>query len=92
MDSSPISYELDGHQYVMTQASGSVLFAWKLPDAGGFSAIKRTSKSGSKSSEFALQEHKPSKTDLGSSRVMFTVVEEVVSGCWPSQRPCSPFS
>ena len=32
MDSSPITYELDGHQYVMT-SSGGVLFAWKLPDA-----------------------------------------------------------
>ena len=32
MHSSPISYELDGQQYVMT-SSGGVLFAWKLPDA-----------------------------------------------------------
>ncbi len=31
MVSSPISYELDGHQYIMT-SSGGVLFAWKLPD------------------------------------------------------------
>lgn len=30
MESSPITYELDGRQYVMT-ASGSVLFAWTLP-------------------------------------------------------------
>ncbi len=30
--SSPITYELDGHQYVMT-SSGGVLFAWALPDA-----------------------------------------------------------
>ena len=30
MVSSPITYELDGHQYVMT-SSGGVLFAWKLP-------------------------------------------------------------
>jgi alcohol dehydrogenase (cytochrome c) len=31
MVSSPISYELDGRQYVMT-SSGSVLFAWKLAE------------------------------------------------------------
>jgi alcohol dehydrogenase (cytochrome c) len=31
MQSSPITYELDGRQYVMT-GSGGVLFAWKLPD------------------------------------------------------------
>ncbi len=31
MVSSPITYELDGHQYVMT-SSGSVLFAWKLAE------------------------------------------------------------
>ena len=29
--SSPSSYELDGRQYVLT-SSGSVLFAWALPD------------------------------------------------------------
>lgn len=29
--SSPITYELDGHQYLLT-SGGSVLFAWKLPD------------------------------------------------------------
>jgi len=29
--SSPITYELDGRQYVMT-SSGGVLFAWALPD------------------------------------------------------------
>ncbi len=29
--SSPITYELDGHQYVLT-SSGGVLFAWALPD------------------------------------------------------------
>ena len=32
IDNSPITYELDGRQYVMT-ASGSVLFAWALPQA-----------------------------------------------------------
>jgi alcohol dehydrogenase (cytochrome c) len=31
MDTSPISYELDGRQYVVT-GSGGVLFAWALPD------------------------------------------------------------
>jgi alcohol dehydrogenase (cytochrome c) len=30
MDSSPITYELDGRQYVLT-SSGGVLFAWALP-------------------------------------------------------------
>jgi alcohol dehydrogenase (cytochrome c) len=30
MESSPITYELDGRQYVMT-GCGSVLFAWALP-------------------------------------------------------------
>jgi len=30
MQSSPISYELDGHQYVIT-SSGGVMFAWRLP-------------------------------------------------------------
>ncbi len=34
MVSSPITYQLDGHQYVMT-SSGGVLFAWKLPDEAG---------------------------------------------------------
>jgi alcohol dehydrogenase (cytochrome c) len=29
--SSPISYELDGRQYLLT-SSGSVLFAWALPE------------------------------------------------------------
>jgi alcohol dehydrogenase (cytochrome c) len=32
MQSSPISYELDGRQYIIT-SSGSLLFAWVLPDA-----------------------------------------------------------
>ncbi len=32
MQSSPISYELDGRQYIMT-SSGGVLFAWALPEA-----------------------------------------------------------
>ena len=32
MQSSPISYELDGRQYVMT-SSGGVLFAWALPES-----------------------------------------------------------
>ncbi|HYK36936.1 acido-empty-quinoprotein group A [Alloacidobacterium sp.] len=31
ISSSPITYELDGHQYLLT-SGGSVLFAWKLPD------------------------------------------------------------
>ena len=31
MDTSPISYELDGRQYVVT-GSGGVLFAWALPE------------------------------------------------------------
>jgi alcohol dehydrogenase (cytochrome c) len=31
MQSSPISYLLDGRQYIMT-SSGSVLFAWALPE------------------------------------------------------------
>lgn len=30
ISSSPITYELDGHQYLLT-SSGGVLFAWKLP-------------------------------------------------------------
>lgn len=34
MESSPISYELDGRQYVMT-SSGSVVFAWALPEGMG---------------------------------------------------------
>lgn len=32
IQSSPITYELDGRQYVVT-SSGSVLFAWALPPA-----------------------------------------------------------
>jgi alcohol dehydrogenase (cytochrome c) len=31
ISSSPITYELDGHQYILT-SGGGVLFAWKLPD------------------------------------------------------------
>lgn len=38
MESSPIAYELDGREYVMT-SSGGVLFAWALPE----SVIERTS-------------------------------------------------
>jgi alcohol dehydrogenase (cytochrome c) len=33
METSPITYELDGRQYVVT-SSGSVVFAWALPNAG----------------------------------------------------------
>jgi alcohol dehydrogenase (cytochrome c) len=33
MQSSPTTYMLDGRQYVLT-GSGSVLFAWALPNAG----------------------------------------------------------
>jgi alcohol dehydrogenase (cytochrome c) len=32
MASSPISYELDGKQYVLTSA-GAMMFAFKLPDS-----------------------------------------------------------
>jgi alcohol dehydrogenase (cytochrome c) len=31
MQSSPISYELDGRQYVVTSAGG-ILFSWALPE------------------------------------------------------------
>jgi alcohol dehydrogenase (cytochrome c) len=31
MDSSPITYELDNRQYVLT-SSGGVLFVWTLPE------------------------------------------------------------
>ena len=31
IDSGPITYELDGRQYLVTSAGG-VVFAWKLPD------------------------------------------------------------
>ena len=31
--SSPITYELDGQQYLLT-SGGGVLFAWKLSDTG----------------------------------------------------------
>lgn len=30
MQSSPICYQLDGHEFIMT-SSGGVLFAWALP-------------------------------------------------------------
>jgi alcohol dehydrogenase (cytochrome c) len=33
MQSSPITYELDGRQYVLT-SSGGVLFAWAVPELG----------------------------------------------------------
>jgi alcohol dehydrogenase (cytochrome c) len=39
MQSSPISYELDGRQYIIT-SSGGVLFAWALPE--GTVAAKRS--------------------------------------------------
>jgi alcohol dehydrogenase (cytochrome c) len=32
MASSPITYQLDGRQYIMT-SSGGVLFAWALPES-----------------------------------------------------------
>ncbi|HZS56119.1 MAG TPA: acido-empty-quinoprotein group A [Bryobacteraceae bacterium] len=40
MDSSPITYELDGRQYVVT-SSGGVLFAWALPK----SVVEKTANS-----------------------------------------------
>ena len=40
MQSSPLSYELDGRQYVMT-SSGGVLFAWALPQTTHVSGAKR---------------------------------------------------
>ena len=33
IESSPITYQLDGRQYVLT-SSGSMLFAWTLPTGG----------------------------------------------------------
>ena len=41
MQSSPITYMLDGRQYVLT-GSGSVLFAWRLPE--GEAATEGTAK------------------------------------------------
>ena len=40
MESSPISYELDGRQYVMT-SSGGVVFAWALPEGMVRRAVAR---------------------------------------------------
>ncbi len=40
MQSSPITYQLDGRQYVVT-SSGGVLFAWALPKAAAQQAIAR---------------------------------------------------
>ncbi len=31
MESSPITYELDGRQYILTSSSGGLMFAWALP-------------------------------------------------------------
>jgi alcohol dehydrogenase (cytochrome c) len=43
MLSSPITYELDGLQYMIT-SSGGVLFAWTLPEslAGSMTAAARS--------------------------------------------------
>jgi len=41
MQSSPISYELDGQQYIVT-GSGGVLFAWALPESKVASIHSRT--------------------------------------------------
>jgi alcohol dehydrogenase (cytochrome c) len=46
MESSPITYELDGRQYVVT-SSGGVLFSWAVPEA----AIKRTTASAATAAE-----------------------------------------
>lgn len=43
MQSSPISYELDGRQYILT-SSGSVLFAWALPNAESHTQANETSR------------------------------------------------
>lgn len=40
MDSSPITYELDGRQYVVT-GSGGVLFAWALPESAVKSQVAK---------------------------------------------------
>ncbi|MGA8671827.1 MAG: acido-empty-quinoprotein group A [Terracidiphilus sp.] len=39
MQSSPISYELDGRQYIVT-SSGGVLFSWTLPERGKAAATR----------------------------------------------------
>jgi alcohol dehydrogenase (cytochrome c) len=41
MQSSPITYELDGRQYVVT-SSGGVLFSWALPQSVAVSAHSAT--------------------------------------------------
>jgi len=43
--SSPISYEVDGRQYLLT-SSGSVMFAWALPEGGISIEERATAKSG----------------------------------------------
>ena len=43
MDTSPITYELDGRQYTVT-SSGSVLFAWALPERTSVGAAPHAGK------------------------------------------------
>jgi alcohol dehydrogenase (cytochrome c) len=43
MQSSPISYELNGRQYIIT-SSGGVLFAWALPERGMATATRTSTK------------------------------------------------
>src|SRR5579863_4374865 len=43
MQSSPISYELDGRQYILT-SSGGVLFAWALPENRGAAQAREGSR------------------------------------------------